>query len=116
MCSNKMSLYFGARGPGALPYFGPLAKMPQEFLEKHFAFSRLEGEPKVYVQDKMREARNDIVAVLNDPDSYIYVCGLKAMEAGVEEAFEDIARGAGLVWKEIRNTLREEGRYHVETY
>jgi len=38
------------------------------------------------------------------------------MEAGVEEAFRDIARGVGLDWKQIRNDMRNEGRYHVETY
>ena len=37
-------------------------------------------------------------------------------EHGVEEALSDIARGAGLDWKTIRDTMREDGRYHVETY
>ena len=38
------------------------------------------------------------------------------MEAGVDEAFADIARGAGLDWSDIRDALRDAGRYHVETY
>lgn len=114
--NGAMQLYFGARAPESLPYFGPLAKIPNAFLEKHFAFSRVEGGPKVYVQDKMREQSAKLVDLLQDPATHIYVCGLKAMETGVEEAFEDIARGAGLTWSEVRDTLREEGRYHVETY
>ena len=44
------------------------------------------------------------------------ITGLKAMEKGVEEALSDIARSEGLNWSEIRDAMREDGRYHVETY
>ncbi len=50
------------------------------------------------------------------PKGHIYICGLKAMEHGVEEALSDIARGAGLNWTDVRDAMREDGRYHVETY
>ena len=113
---GSMLLFFGARTPDSLPYFGPLKKVPESFLAKHFAFSRVEDHPKTYVQDKLRAAQETIAALLADPATHIYLCGLKAMEAGVEDAFEDIARGAGLNWTQIRESLRESGRYHVETY
>ena len=113
---GTMKLFFGARTPDSLPYFGPLGKVPQTFLEKHFAFSRVEGEPKTYVQDRLRQDGKAIGQMLSDPNTYIFVCGLKEMETGVEEAFEDIARGAGLTWKDIRDSMRNNGRYHVETY
>jgi benzoyl-CoA 2,3-dioxygenase component A len=38
------------------------------------------------------------------------------METGVEQAFLDIAAEAGVDWETTRNTMREAGRYHVETY
>jgi benzoyl-CoA 2,3-dioxygenase component A len=38
------------------------------------------------------------------------------MEDGVNEALADIARGAGLDWDAIRDEMRQDGRYHVETY
>ena len=113
---HGMKLFFGARTPDSLPYFGPLGKVPDTFLEKHFAFSRVNSLGKVYVQDKLRESASSIAPLLNDPHLYIYICGLKAMEAGVENAFEDIARSAKINWSEIRDLLREQGRYHVETY
>ncbi len=113
---GSMKLFFGARTPQSLPYFGPLGKVPQTFLEKHFAFSRVEGQPKTYVQDRLRADAAAIAPMLGDANTYIYVCGLKAMETGVEAAFQDIARGAGLNWQEIRTNMREGGRYHVETY
>jgi benzoyl-CoA 2,3-dioxygenase component A len=38
------------------------------------------------------------------------------MEAGVEQAFAEIAGGAGLDWARLRDEMRKDGRYHVETY
>jgi benzoyl-CoA 2,3-epoxidase subunit A len=114
--TGSMKLFFGARTPDSLPYFGPLGKVPQEFLEKHFAFSRVQDQPKTYVQDRMREDASEIATMLQDPNTHIYLCGLKAMETGVDAAFQDIARNAGLNWLDIRDGMRESGRYHVETY
>lgn len=113
---DTLTLVFGARRPEELPYFGPLAKIPDEFMAKHFAFSRLEGDTKNYVQDKLREDAEKVSKLLQDPKGHIYICGLKAMEQGVEEALKDIARGIGLNWGEVRDNMREDGRYHVETY
>ena len=64
----------------------------------------------------MSAAVFDVSTMLAEPTTYIYVCGLKAMETGVESAFEDIAHSAGMNWKEIRAAMRESGQYHVETY
>ncbi|MCC0038763.1 MAG: benzoyl-CoA 2,3-epoxidase subunit BoxA [Brucellaceae bacterium] len=114
--TEKMMLFFGARTPESLPYFGPLKKVPENVLAKHFAFSRVTGSTKQYVQDRMRTESDRIADALKDEHTHVYVCGLKAMESGVEEAFRDIARGVGLDWKAIRDQMREEGRYHVETY
>lgn len=113
---HSLMLVFGARTPDDLPYFGPLAKVPDDFIAKHFAFSRLPGQPKHYVQDQLRDQHDRVAALLQDPDAYIYVCGLRAMEPGVEAALADIARVAGLEWTAIRERMRDEGRYHMETY
>jgi benzoyl-CoA 2,3-dioxygenase component A len=114
--AGKLTLVFGARRPEELPYFGPLKKVPESFLRKHFAFSRLDNESKHYVQDKLREEAARIAELLDNPKAHIYVCGLKEMEHGVDAAFADIARGAGLDWGALRDAMREAGRYHVETY
>ena len=113
---GSLTLFFGARTPEALPYFGPLGKVPDSFLSKHFAFSRVDGQPKEYVQDKMRAEHEALATVLSDEKTHLYVCGLKAMEAGVEQALEDVARQHGMDWQAVRGRMREEGRYHVETY
>lgn len=113
---GSLTLIFGARTPDSLPYFGPLKKVPDRFMTKHFAFSRVEGQPKQYVQDVMRAEGASLAEKLKDPRTHLYVCGLKAMDAGVEQALEDVARQHGMNWQEIRSRMRDEGRYHVETY
>ena len=114
---GHLMLFFGARAPGELPYFGPLQKLPRELIDINFAFSRVPGEPKRYVQDRMRERGDELARWLREEDAFVYVCGLKGMEAGVNEAFADICRAHGMDWAgDVLPRLRAENRFHVETY
>jgi benzoyl-CoA 2,3-dioxygenase component A len=113
---GKLMLFFGARTQEELPYFGPLQKLPKDFIDINFAFSRTVGQPKRYVQDAMRERAADLVALLKDPNTYFYVCGLKSMEEGVVLALHDVATQAGLNWDQLGASLKKEGRLHLETY
>jgi benzoyl-CoA 2,3-epoxidase subunit A len=113
---GALMLFFGARAPGELPYFGPLQRLPKEFIDINFAFSRVPGEPKRYVQDRIRERGADVVRRLDDANCYIYICGLKDMEHGVDQAFRDVCREQGTDWDRRLPELRAQGRYHVETY
>lgn len=114
--SGRMVLFFGARRPEELPYFGPLQKVPDSLLSKHFAYSRVPGQPKTYVQDMMRQQDAMLGDLLSKPATHIYVCGLKGMEQGVDAALDDICRARSMKWSDVRSAMREEGRYHVETY
>jgi benzoyl-CoA 2,3-dioxygenase component A len=113
---GKLLLFFGARTPAELPYFGPLTRLPHEFIDVQFAFSRDAAQPKAYVQDRMRARAGDLVGLLSDPNAYFYLCGHKRMEEGVEAAFAAICGEAGLHWPQLKAELRRGGRYHVETY
>jgi benzoyl-CoA 2,3-dioxygenase component A len=113
---GKLMLFFGARTQEELPYFGPLQKLPKDFIDISFAFSRTPGQPKRYVQDAMRERAADLVPLLKDPNTYFYVCGLKSMEEGVVLALHDVVTQAGLNWDQLGATLKKEGRLHLETY
>jgi benzoyl-CoA 2,3-dioxygenase component A len=114
--SGGMTMFFGARTPDSLPYFGPLAKVPDSLLIKHLVFSRLPDQPREYVQDRMLAEQDAVADLIADPLTHVYICGLRGMEAGVEAAFTAIARGIGQDWPALRATMREAGRYHVETY
>ena len=113
---GKLMLFFGARTQKELPYFGPLQKLPKDFIDINFAFSREAGQTKRYVQDLLRERSADLVALLKDPNTYIYVCGLKSMEEGVVLALRDVVTQAGLSWESLGSSLKQEGRLHLETY
>ncbi len=114
--SGKLMLFFGARTQQELPYFGPLQKLPKDFIDINLAFSRTPGAPKRYVQDLMRERAADLVELLKDANTCIYVCGLKSMEEGVVLALRDVAQQAGLDWDTLGAALKKEGRLHLETY
>ena len=113
---GKLLLFFGARTPQELPYFGPLQNLPKDFMDSNFAFSRVAGQPKRYVQDAMRERAADLAELLRDDNTHIYVCGLKSMEEGVVLALSDVAQQAQLSWDELGSKLKREGRLHLETY
>jgi benzoyl-CoA 2,3-dioxygenase component A len=113
---GKLLLFFGARTKEELPYFGPLMNLPKDFIDINFAFSRTPGQPKKYVQDLMRERAADLVPLLKDPNTCIYVCGLKSMEEGVVLALRDVVTQAGESWEAIGAALKKEGRLHLETY
>lgn len=114
--SGGMVMFFGARAPDSLPYFGPLNKVPSSLLQKHLVFSRMPGQDKEYVQDRMRVEEDLVAEMLQDAKTHIYICGLKGMEDGVERAFTNIAESIGQQWVALRDVMREDGRYHVETY
>jgi benzoyl-CoA 2,3-dioxygenase component A len=113
---GKLMLFFGARSPQELPYFGPLQNLPKDFIDINFAFSREPGKPKRYVQDAMRERAVDLSLHLADPNTCFYVCGLKSMEEGVVLALRDIAQQASLDWETVAAALKRDGRLHLETY
>jgi len=113
---GDLMLFFGARSPDELPYFGPLTKLPQEFIDVNFAFSRVADTPKQYVQDRIRARSADVARLVADANSYIFVCGLKDMEEGVDRAFRDACGAHGIDWDARLPELRAQGRYHMETY
>jgi len=113
---GKLLLFFGARTQQDLPYFGPLQKLPHDFIDINFAFSRTPDQPRRYVQDVMRERAADLARLIDDPDTYFYVCGLRAMEEGVVLALHDIAKQAGLNWDKVGASLKQQARLHMETY
>ena len=82
------------------------------------AWSR-DGEQKVYVQDRMREAGAELWSWL-EKGAHFYVCGdAKRMAADVEKALTDIAAehgGKGEGAKRFVADLKKAGRYQADVY
>ncbi len=113
---GKLMLFFGARSERELPYFGPLMNLPKDFIDINLALSRQADRPKKYVQDLIRERASDVLALINDSKTCIYVCGLKGMEEGVLAALKDIVTESGKKWEDVHAQLKTQGRLHFETY
>ncbi|KRC84504.1 Benzoyl-CoA oxygenase component A [compost metagenome] len=113
---GRLMLFFGARTERELPYFGPLMKLPRDFIDINLALSREAGQPKRYVQDLIRERAPAVRELLADRNTCIYVCGLKGMEVGVLDALREVMVQAGEDWSILHDVLRREGRLHFETY
>lgn len=113
---GEILLFFGARTRDELPYWGPLMKLPPELIDVQLAFSREQGQPKEYVQDRIRSQAAKVAAWLREDETYVYICGHKRMEEGVHAALIDVCRQYGLDWDALLPQLRDAGRFHVETY
>ncbi|HYG43862.1 MAG TPA: benzoyl-CoA 2,3-epoxidase subunit BoxA, partial [Bordetella sp.] len=96
--NGRLMLFFGARTQRELPYFGPLMRLPRDFIDINLALSRDSSQPRRYVQDLIRERAADVLDLLADTNTCIYVCGLKGMETGVLDALHEVAVQAGQDW------------------
>ncbi|RJE23673.1 hypothetical protein PHISCL_04009 [Aspergillus sclerotialis] len=94
---GEMILFFGCRHPNEdFIYRTELEEMERALAGKLriiTAFSRVEGQPRVYVQDRVLENSSDIVRFLHS-DSTLYICGRAAMAREVEKAVGDVVRKA----------------------
>jgi len=113
---GRLQLFFGARTPEELPYFGPLQRLSDSFIDKQLVYSRLQGAPREYVQDRMLKCSAGLAQSLRESQTHVYICGLKGMEQGVDEAFRQICAEHDLDWVKTRSEMQRSGRYHVETY
>jgi cytochrome P450 / NADPH-cytochrome P450 reductase len=96
---GRSLLFFGCRTPDEFIYQDELrAWSDQGITEVSTAFSRVEGQPKTYVQDQIRAHADDVWQLIQD-GAVIYICGdAGRMEPDVRKAFTDIYQaktGAG---------------------
>jgi len=113
---GPLVLFYGGRTPRELPYRDELDRLPIDFVDAHYAYSRVPGRPRHYVQDLLRQQSELIARFVLRDRCYVYLCGLQGMERGVHDAFIDILRAAVADWDQLLPQLTSEGRYHVEVY
>ena len=94
---GKLMLFFGARTRRSCPTSARCRACRRTSSTSTSRSRARRASRKRYVQDLMRERAADLAPLLADPNTYIYVCGLKAMEEGVLLALRDVAR-EGLDW------------------
>ena len=71
---------------------------------------------RMYIQHRVAEHADEIFALISDERTHVYMCGLRGMEPGIDEAMAAAATARGLDWGALRPQLKKAGRWHVETY
>jgi len=119
---GKAWLFMGAPKSANLLYEEDLQRYLTDYPDNFKytkAISREEQNTKggrMYIQDRVLESANELFNMIEDEKTHIYLCGLKGMEPGIDEAMTKAAEEKGLNWSELRPQLKKAGRWHVETY
>ena len=119
---GKAWLFMGAPKTANLLYDADFEHYKSKFPENlryTKAISREQKNTKggrMYIQDRVLEHAEEIFNMIENPKTHIYLCGLKGMEPGIDEAMTTAAAAKGLDWAELRPKLRKAGRWHAETY
>lgn len=69
---------------------------------------------RMYIQHRVAEHADELWKLVQDEKTHTYICGLKGMEDGIDEAMTAAAAKDGMVWKAYQKSIK--GRWHVETY
>ena len=119
---GKAWLFMGAPKTPNLLYDEDFKRYQAEFPDNFrytTAISREQQNAKggrMYIQDRVLEHADEIFSLIENPKTHVYMCGLRGMEPGIDEAMTAAAAAKGLDWSELRPQLKKAERWHVETY
>lgn len=117
---GRVLLYAGAKTAVELPYYDEWQALATEpWFTPIYALSREQSTADghhMHVQDRLREGGSDLWNLVTQPNTLIFLCGMKGMETGVNEAFQDLAAQHGSDWSTQRAQLVAEKRWRVEVY
>ncbi|KAK4393862.1 Ferredoxin--NADP reductase, leaf-type isozyme, chloroplastic [Sesamum angolense] len=101
----------------SLLYKEEFEKMKEKHGDKFnldFAISReqtnAQGE-KMYIQTRMAEYKDQLWDLFKKDNTYVYMCGLKGMEKGIDEIMIPIASGEGIDWIEYKKQMKRDERW-----
>jgi ferredoxin--NADP+ reductase len=116
-------LIFGVATTPNILYKQELEEMQEKYPDNFrldYAISREQKNAeggRMYIQHRVAEHAEEIWEKLkNDSKTHVYICGLRGMEGGIDEALGAVAAKSGIEWKEYQRQLKKDGRWHVETY
>jgi ferredoxin--NADP+ reductase len=93
-------------------------KYPDNF-RMDYAISREQQNSeggKMYIQHRIAEHADKLWELMQDPKTHTYICGLKGMEDGIDEALSAAASKHDVDWTAFRKQMKKDHRWHVETY
>ncbi|MFN5118613.1 MAG: phycobilisome linker polypeptide [Cyanobacteriota bacterium] len=119
---GKAWLFMGAPTTANLLYDDDFERYQSEYPDNFRytkAISREQQNAKggrMYIQDRVLENAEEIFSWIENPKTHVYMCGLRGMEPGIDEAMTAAAAAKDLDWSTLRPQLKKAERWHVETY
>ena len=115
-------LVFGIPTTPNVLYKEELEEMQEQYPDNFrltYAISREQKNPeggRMYIQDRVAEHAQDLWNLMQKDNTHTYICGLKGMEGGIDEALSAAAAADGVNWIDYQKEMKKAGRWHVETY
>ena len=119
---GKAWLFMGSPTTANLLYDDDFNRYQQEYPDNFRYTKAISREQqnasggRMYIQDRVSENADEIFAMIENPKTHVYMCGLRGMEPGIDEAMGTAAAAKGINWHELRPVLKKAERWHVETY
>ncbi|KAL2497576.1 Ferredoxin--NADP reductase [Abeliophyllum distichum] len=115
-------LFLGVPTSSSLLYKEEFEKMKEKYPDNFkldFAVSREQtnekGE-KMYIQTRMAQYAEELWELLKKDNTYVYMCGLKGMEKGIDDIMVSLAAKEGIDWIDYRKQLKRAEQWNVEVY
>jgi ferredoxin--NADP+ reductase len=115
-------LFFGIPTTPNILYKEELEKLTQDYPDNFrmdYAISREQNNSeggRMYIQHKIAERADELWELMQNSKTHTYICGLKGMEDGIDEALSAAASKHGVDWVAYRKEMKKAHRWHVETY
>lgn len=115
-------LFFGVATSPNILYKEELEELQQKFPDNFRLTNAVSREQKnknggkMYIQDRIAEHAEELWSLIQKENTHVYICGLKGMEGGIDEALTAAAAKEGVNWSDYQKSLKRAGRWHVETY
>ncbi|KAL3630179.1 hypothetical protein CASFOL_023163 [Castilleja foliolosa] len=115
-------LFLGVPTSSSLLYKEEFEKMKEKNPDNFrldFAVSREQtndkGE-KMYIQTRMAEYAEELWELLKKDNTFVYMCGLKGMEKGIDDIMLSLAAKDGIDWLDYKKQLKKAEQWNVEVY
>ncbi len=115
-------LIFGIPTTANILYKQELEELQQKYPDNFritYAISREQKNPqggRMYIQDRVAEHADELWSMIQKGNTHTYICGLKGMEGGIDEALTAAAAKDGVTWSDYQKAMKKAERWHVETY
>lgn len=115
-------LVFGIPTSPNILYKEELEEIQQRYPENFrltYAISREQKNAsggRMYIQDRVAEHADELWKLIQQENTHTYICGLKGMEGGIDEALSAAAAKDGVTWMDYQKQMKKKERWHVETY